>query len=361
MVSMLKTSDQIDNTKEYIFPKEKILNLFLCHTPLHVIISCLVASEDNTIERSLFVVINDSKYLRDIVYNFSEKLGFKLLLLKGGADTNNSFEAMLQQKYNVKLLKPIAKNINKIFIFHDLRPESQALLNNPSTSICQKFIMLEDGIALYPKMGDLPTSLLSIIKRKLAFGLDWKHADKLGSHSEIKEIRCFLPHLIQEDLRKKYITHLPNFISPTLRSVLGIQSDLISPLSLIALVPHSSIVCSSDLNIFIITCQNYALANRLSLIFKLHPRDNESKELIKSRVPGAVFLPNEFAFESFLMKNDQPAAIIGFRTSSMHIIKVLFPDIKYFFFEKGNTAESLNWEQFLISAGINKIDSSFFV
>ncbi|RZJ22736.1 hypothetical protein E0H88_03345 [Acinetobacter sp. ANC 4216] len=347
---------QLNSLKEFNLLQSQPTQIFLCHTPLHIIISCLVASADNTIEQSLFVVVNDSKNLIDIAENFGKHLGFHFLPFKGGADATTRFQAMLYQQHNVKLLKQIAKNIPNIYIFHDLRPESQALLNNRSTSVNQKFVMLEDGVALYPTKGILPSSLLSIIKRKLAFGLDWKHADELGLHPEINEIRCFFPHLVQKNLNKKYITPLPILVTSKLRSVLGIHSDLINPFSLIALVPHSSIVCINDLNIFITTCQNYALANKLSLIFKLHPRDYEGQELIKSKIPGAVFLPNEFAFESFLMQNDQPAAIIGFRTSSIHILKSLFPDIACFFFEIGDTAESLIWSQFLVSAGINKID-----
>lgn len=351
----------LNSLKEFNLLQCQPTQIFLCHTPLHIIISCLVASADNTIEQSLFVVVNDSKNLIDIAENFEKHLGFHFLPFKGGADATTCFQATLYQQYNVKILKKIAKNIPNIYIFHDLRPESQALLNNRSTSVNQKFVMLEDGVALYPTKGILPSSLLSILKRKLAFGFNWKHAEELGLHPEINEIRCFFPHLIQENLTKKYVTHLPILLTPKLCSVLGIHSDLINSSSLIALVPHSSFIPINDLNIFIATCQNYALAKKLSLIFKLHPRDYEGQELIKSKIPGAVFLPNEFAFESFLMKNDRPAAIIGFRTSSIHILKALFPDIECFFFEMDDTTESLIWNEFLVSAGINKIDSTFYM
>lgn len=358
MVLKQPTDKQICNVRE----EHKPTQLFLCHTPLHVIISCLVASVDKTIEQSLFIVVNDSKYLVDIVEDFKEQLGFQFLPLKGGADATTRFQAMRYQQYNVKLLKKISKNIPYIYIFHDLRPESQALLNNRSTVINQFFIMLEDGVALYPTgEGGVPSRLLSILKRKIAFGFDWQHATELGLHPEINEIRCFFPHLVQKNLTKKNITYLPTLITPKLCSVLGIHSDLINAFTLIALVPHSSFVCPNDLNIFIIACQNYALAKKLSLIFKLHPRDYTGQELIKSNVSEAVFLSNEFAFESYLMQSDRPAAIVGFRTSSMHILKALFPEIECLFFETGDTAESLIWNRFLVSAGINKINSPLYI
>ena len=103
------------------------------------------------------------------------------------------------------------------------------------------------------------------------------------------------------------------------------------------------------------------IAKKLSLIFKLHPRDYTGQELIKSNVSEAVFLSNEFAFESYLMQSDRPAAIVGFRTSSMHILKALFPEIECLFFETGDTAESLIWNRFLVSAGINKINSPLYI
>ena len=174
------------------------MQLFLCHTPLHILIGLLVAQEMSPEEEIAFAVVEDSEGLHALASTLIRAQNVKLLLLPGAVNSKSLVKCTLIRRANGKFLKcTFSKIADTVFLFHDLRAESQALLNSPSRShIKTRFVLLEDGIALYEPRSLLIGSTLSILKRKIAFGLNWKNARELGLHPQLSEIRCFYPHLV---------------------------------------------------------------------------------------------------------------------------------------------------------------------
>src|SRR5690606_17582943 len=97
----------------------------------------------------VFAVIEDSRGLHALARALiMPSSGLRLLLMPGAANTESLFRRALIHRANAKHLHGnYAKSASTVFVFHDLRAESQALLNSKTTLRRRtRFVLLEDGV-----------------------------------------------------------------------------------------------------------------------------------------------------------------------------------------------------------------------
>jgi hypothetical protein len=337
------------------------VELFLCHTPLHVLISLLVAAAGPRTPRT-FAVVEDSAGLHQLARLLVQADSGQLHLLPGVATATNLLSRTRIQRNNAKILRSLyADTAETVHLFHDLRAESQSLLNTPSISKRTRFILLEDGIALYEPRGLLVGGWVSVLKRKLAFGMTWKHARELGLHPALSEIRCFYPHLLRTNLRHKPSDALPISLHLLLdnATLAALRPTTMSAgARAVIAVPHSRSVSPAYFQSFLEASTRHCEKMNLNPLFKLHPNDTEGLALLQQQTKTPELIPQELPLELALIAMDDVTSFVGARTSALHIVKKLCPQVSCLFFESADTEVGRKWLRFFEQAGIPAMDTN---
>lgn len=336
------------------------MELFLCHTPLHVLISLLVAATEPRTPRT-FVVVEDSAGLHQLARLLVRADIGQLHLLPGVANGSNLLSQTRIQRNNAKMLRSLyAYTAETVHLFHDLRAESQAMLNTSSVSQRPRFVLLEDGIALYEPRGLLVGGWVSVLKRKLAFGMDWKHARELGLHPALSEIRCFYPHLLRANLRHKPSDALPTALHQlvdraTLQTLRPTTTSAGS--RAVVAVPHSRAVSPAYFQGFLAASLAHCEKLDVTPLFKLHPNDTQGVGLLQQRVKAPEFIPQGLPLELALMAMDDATSFMGARTSALHVVRKLCPQVSCLFYESPDTEVGQRWLTFFEQVGIPAMDT----
>ncbi|SDX87581.1 hypothetical protein SAMN05421547_101561 [Delftia lacustris] len=333
------------------------MNLFLCHTPLHLLISMMVAYRKNDPQNTIFVVVEDSRGLHSLAVQLLRDGMGRLVMLPGSATAEGRLQRTLIMRSNARFLcREFGQVVRSVYLFHDLRPEPQSLLNMKRfKKISADFIMLEDGIALYRPGGVIPWSLLGVLKHKFAAGPHWMKFDELGLHPSISRICCFYPDLLRENLRPLPVDTLPKdrvFIEDVrLQMPLEFYGKKIT---LIA-VPYADSVSSKFMRNFLDPIVEYCRKNETSPIFKIHPRDKNGAEILTDFWGDPLFMPQHLPAEMILFSGLNIHSIIGSRTSTLHIAKFLFPEICVFHYDEMLDEDGRVWIEFLDHVGVSLI------
>ncbi|MBN9366329.1 MAG: hypothetical protein J0H59_04770 [Comamonadaceae bacterium] len=332
------------------------MQLFLCHTPLHLLISLLVAQKNSSAEKLIFAVIEDSQGLHALAQKLVVSKNIDLLLLPGAANTQSLLKSALIHRANAKHLHDTyARAVDTVFIFHDLRAESQKLLNSEvARHTGVRFVLLEDGVALYEPGGFLVDGFVSILKRKIFWDIRWKHARELGLHPRLSEIQCFYPELLRSNLRHLCVKSLPKHLAGNISAPSLLKAPLSNAPFCIVAVPHFAFG-ENFIREFLISSRDYCFDRRLNLLLKLHPRDMVTKATIEQVISSPVYLPQELPLEVLLLSIPKAAVLIGSRTSALHVANVLQSNITCLYFDKPSTVEGVRWINFFTSIGIGKI------
>ena len=334
------------------------INLFLCHTPLHILISLLVAEHISPEEKIIFAIVEDSKNLHDFAQQLVNSRNIELLLLPGAASTQYLLKRALIHRANAKFLHDTyAGIVSAVFIFHDLRAESQKLLNSDRALYGNiRFILLEDGVALYEPGGLLVDGFFSILKRKIFWDIRWKHAPELGHHPKLSEIQCFYPHLLKPSLRHLRAQPLPRIVPEIENSSLPGKLSLLHNNYCIIAVPHY-IFGKDFISKFIDYSMRYCASRQLIPVFKLHPRDQEAKSIISTVIDSPAFIPQDIPIELLLFCMPGAVALTGARTSALHIVNALHPNITCLYFDEDDNKGGSRWINFFAMMDIRPLIS----
>ena len=327
------------------------MNLFVCHTPLHVLISLLVARECHHFP-SVFVIVEDSVDLHGLANKIIRKDFGEIHFLPGLATYRNGVHRALMMRSNVKyLLAQFGSALAELYLFNDLRAETQALLNSCMNHDAARCVLLEDGVGFYEPGGRLQWGVLAILKQRFAAGGGWMKGDELGFHPGISEIRSFYPELLKPHLKKKAGRPLPvNVEALDLAGAISIPK--LKDSSAIVVVPHTAFLTQDYIARFINAVLAYCGRHGIEPIFKLHPSDRSGVAVLAKFLDDPAMLPQQLPMEMVVLGASRLHSVIGARTSSMHIIKRIYPETRVAYFEEKSDLAYDAWSSFLEKTGV---------
>lgn len=337
------------------------MDVYLCHTPLHILISLIVANQNNSQkDGSTFFIIEDSPGLHRIAEALIDTRKSNLVLLPGLANSTNRFQsAMIMRSNAIGIHRTARKFSGNFFIFNDIRPEAQFSLSRlkGEKTASRKSILLEDGIAIYNPGGTSEWNILQKIKYKIISGLNWIPISKIGSHPAISEIYCFYPQALRPDLMEKKAFQIPRCIpKEIIESFKHISPVLEKNTTIIALPLISEENHEAGLK-FIERAMIFCKTRKTTPFFKTHPRDQQSIKIIENLSFEANTLPNHLPLELIILANEDIDSIIGSRTSALHISKFFFPKKDIYYIEEKEDTISIAWENFFRDTEINNINN----
>jgi len=332
------------------------LKLYLCHTPLHVLLSALSRPGEGQ-EGSFFVVVEDTPGLHRIAREFLQPADGEFLMLPGTASTKSAKEALELQKSNASAVRRSISGlpVAAAAVFYDLRAEAQALLNY-ALEASAYVSCIEDGVLLYNVARPFSRSLTRRWKNKLRFGMKWKEARFIGRHPAIDEFCCLYPSMLRSDLRSKPYRELPHMLESSFRErFLALYGNprYDEPFGVVVLPHPEADVSRNDLHRFIELSNSHCQSRGIEPIFKLHPRDVTTREILSNTHPGARFVSQEYPVELVLYAEPHARLITGVRTSALHVTRALHRNVECFYYEPG-TADSAarEWRSFFTRIGV---------
>lgn len=311
------------------------MNIFLCHTPLHLIIAALELPF-SAAESHIFVV-EDVPGMHALARALFDEGEISYHMLPGAAETNQVRPFIALQRENYSRIRSALPNLapSHLFVFFDQRAEAQALLNFRYQSD-PWVTLLEDGLSIYKVASPFDHPYRRLVWNKLRFDLSWKGSRWLGKHPRINEIACFFPEQLRDDLKSRPIRSLSRNLGPShlhrLRKLYG--PPRFGPGCGIVAVPHPDYgLAGPAFDRFIGRCLDYFRRDAIKPIFKLHPRDTYSQDAILKLAPDAVFAPHHFPVELVMLGEPGIKALVGFRTSALHVASALNLSHEIFYYE----------------------------
>lgn len=321
--------------------------LFVCQTPLHLLLMLDISrlwSGDKAI-----VWVSESDADARLVGQASRLSRGDILCLPGGARIQSKPLRMLTRAMNVFRLRFFERGMRgqSLVIFNDLSPETQYLIEVFHASAGKVFLG-EDGVATYPTGGVVRTGNISRLLGKLLYGLWWSPASKIGLNRKVSTVFSSYPSLIRSDVcYGKEVLPLPTFELEDIDSSFdcGLQNCLL------CVMPLVSSVSEDGLRNFVETLRT----ERCELAIKMHPRESlAGKEFINSILHGRVCLniPKDAPIEAICMRTQGIKEVVGHRSSALHMIKFLRPEVKVMYAEFRAEDDGEVWQDFYRRVGI---------
>lgn len=331
------------------------MNIFICHTPLHLITAHIVKNL-NPNNENLFIVIEDVKNIHALAKSILYDKHSKLLLLPGSSSYNKSHRVTQISNSKIILKNILSKTPENIFISHDQRIESQVLLNSKNT-FSSKFVLLEDGINTYFVAAPAKAPLATFLNRKLRYSMKWKGSKWVGDHPKISEVWSFYPTQLRQQLKNKSLRTLPHCLSEELKykfETFYKTPAFTEPVGVIA-TPHPNAGLSKkDIKNLVNAAIKMHTSRGLETVFKTHPRDTHDNSFICSITGEYRTLPSELPLE-LLAACEPIMSITSYRSSISHVLTALHPFIENFFFEPKNSHKDTKWQKFYTHIGAKQI------
>ena len=313
------------------------MNIFLCHTPLHLLLAALeLPKHEQT--HNFFFVMEDVPGIHELANALLSPSRVEFSMLPGTAShaspTPSTIDVQKQNAHNIKK-KVIGHKIDRIFIFFDQRAEAQAILNHPFPNK-PLITWLEDGVTTYNVASPFPRPFRRLIKHKMRFDLRWKGSKWLGQHPMIDEIRCFYPNLLRDDLKKMKVDVLPHrldgkYVSAFLEFY---GKEKFHRNTGVIILPHpDSGISPPSIAHFISESVRFFQSIAAEPTIKIHPRDAFTPQKIDQLAPHIRMMQQNFPMELIMFAEKNIGAITGFRTSALHVTAALHPFIKARYYE----------------------------
>jgi len=320
-------------------------NLFLAHTPYHVLLSCGIALDETYKAESQLVIVKDFFYADMIYYSLkscSNSPFSQIFLLPGIYDKNNSVLQHIVKIVNAKkIYKIIANNcFDNAFVFNDRRPEGQSCLYAvKKNNKLARGIYVEDGINVYASYVLNKHSFISEIMAKVLLGSWWDNVTVLGSSKYVDEVRAVFPEFVRNELRSKHVIQISkksflsikefDFFDIYLRSCNTCASDF-KGIDAIFIVSHSSNIKNKRFYFENLKkAIDVVLSKRLRVAVKYHPRElvDDVLSLSKEVLILPKFIPIEMIF---MIIPDEIKVVVGDLTTSVLTAKWLLNNAKVY-------------------------------
>lgn len=322
--------------------------LFCCQTPLHFLLISSLSRIWNG--RVNILWISECDIDERLVEKAKRTSDFRLLSLPGGSRVQNKILRMLTRSLNVLRLRFFDLTIRNqsLVVFNDITPETQYLINSFHSHGGRVFLG-EDGIATYPTGGVVPAGFLSRVLGKILYGAWWCPKPRIGLNSMISGLFASYPKLIRNDVKEgKQIFQLPRLKRGDLSSSFSINIEG----RLICIMP----LFSSVSNEITIGFTDVLRTTRQDLAIKFHPREDPAgRRHIEALLDNINYfvIPQETPIETICLTSYGLKGIVGHRSSALHLIKFLRPDLKVNYIEIHEDAQSEAWRAFFQQVGVS--------
>jgi hypothetical protein len=304
-------------------------NLYITHTPYHVLISCGLACFSRE-KMNYLIIIRDfpnvDAYYESIL-EWKNNPFTDIILIPGMYNIkNNNIVNVTRICYrNIHIIQSFYKYMSvgsRAFLFNDRRPEGQimAYLISKRNGLN---IYVEDGLDVYSDHVAKKTNLISKFFFKMIYGQWFDPVQVLGTCKYINEIMVFRPEFVRFELKNNKLTKIPNdifksigddFISILSKNYITNLDDLIFDCFLI--IDHSDSFKNQNLeNIMKVYSQliNFLLETFKNIGIKYHPREQKHDFLNLGINEKISLLPNSLSMEILLIlfAKNPPKLIIG--------------------------------------------------
>lgn len=323
--------------------------VFVCQTPLHFYLTLMLSRE--WAGNKAIVWVSESDVDARLLRMVAEIPIFRILHLPGGARVRGKVFRMLMRSLNVFRLRFFQRRLRNqnLVVFNDTSPETQYLIASFHSRGGRVFLA-EDGVATYSIGGVVPAGLISRNLGKILYGFWWSPKPKIGLDDRVSAVFASYPALIRSDVaRAKEVLPFPSLVAKDIDSTfdLGLQDCML------CVMPLISSVSDEDLVRFVSVLK--AVPHKLAV--KLHPRESSlGCEHLALLFQGCdhEYLPVSIPVEVVCAGNFGLKAVIGYRSSALHLLRFFRPDLKVMyveFLDGAGTGAGL-WRDFYASVGV---------
>lgn len=319
-------------------------NLFLVHTPYHIILASALAIELPLNSNNNVMLLYNDFSLDNLNLSRFYELFSSVTILAGNSDIKKTVVPKSLQAYqlfirNMKIFRRITENIcfSSVFVFNNLRPENIRIVEETHQKNKGKIVYVEDGSAAYSSSENsagIRRTLKSLVKAKIYGGslVDHKQA-VMGLGSSITHCAAIYPELVREELKRKSIQEIKT--SRICEAAKTIFRDDINGL----LVPEQSIIVLLDLYSSITPIIYkytqvleivFALSSSLGIpvLFKYHPRETSSYvESMKEKFDNAFEVKRTIPSEAVFLALNEKSVVISSTSTSLITLRKIRPEI----------------------------------
>lgn len=321
--------------------------LFICQTSLHfLLVPGLSRLWDG--EKSV-VWVSETDVDARLVEKIRHLSDCRFVPLAGGARVPTKILRMLTRSFNVLRLRILQRRFGggSLVVFNDLSPETQYLIHLFYRRGGKVFLG-EDGVATYPTGGLVPAGIASKVLGKFLYGPWWAPKLKIGLNNKVSAVFASYPALIRGEVQQgKEIIQLPLLEFDDLDS----SFDLCVQDYLLCVMPLVSSVPSEELTRFISVLKGGW--NKLAI--KFHPRESEKgRGQVEALLGGNsyCFIPKETPIEAICIRSIGLKEVVGYRSSALHLLKFLRPDLKVMYMGGSEGQREKVWSSFYKEVGV---------
>lgn len=329
--------------------------IFVCQTPLHFYLTYMLSREWTG--KKAIVWVSESDVDARLLRMVAGVSSFRIFHLPGGARVSSKVLRMLMRSINVLRLRFFQRKLRNqnLVIFNDTSPETQYLIASFHSRGGRVFLA-EDGVATYSIGGVVPAGIISRWLGKILYGSWWSPKPKIGLDDRVSAVFASYPKLLRSDVvRAKEVLQIPSLETQYIDSSfdLGLKDYLL------CVMPLVSSVTDKELCRFL---KAIKLGRKLAI--KLHPRETGAgRKCIDEFLAGNdyFYLPREAPVEVLCLSNSGQMAVVGYRSSALHLLKFFRSDLHVMYVEFAPDGEGGGWFDFYRQVGIiNFFDNYMF-
>ncbi|MDY3001342.1 MAG: hypothetical protein SOR73_06695 [Romboutsia timonensis] len=312
-------------------------NLFIVHTPYHLILACGLCEEINNEEKDILIYKDFNTENLDLnlikkkfrnVYFYDTKI-YKVVDIP-------KINGLIKSRSKIKNIKKLIQyKYNRIFVFNEVFIETQYIINKRKKSKNSEVIYIEDGTNAYmqTKIGRNSKNIKSIIKNYLYYGFRYEDIGRtFGIHSKITKRKVIWPDIVREEFKQDQVeleeingNVLKNGINSCYKTLRDeVFDDKNKIFILLEHLEFFSMYQGISLEDYIEIIDNIisTLSDRM-IYLKYHPRDNSNylKDVIDN-YSNIKIVENSQPAEIYYISNDI-SIISVFSTSLLTAAKIL--------------------------------------
>ena len=298
-------------------------NLFLVHTPYHILLATCLSLSRNYINCENSIFINDTFGCDDDLIRKLKPI-FRNIYIGKDSENKNYIDTLISIQ---SLLK--GRVYDNIFVNNESELKTQFIINH-NLKCDGKLIYVEDGTANYGnvknKSGYMDQMIVKYFSNLLAMNIE--NIKFLGGHSRIDERHFLYPELIMDELKEtvKNISIDCNFLKDSIKLIYG-NCDLNNENFVMIALEHSSFTSmyeEYDMNLYSNLIEELVVSIKnlgKKVYLKYHPRENNEYLKLNCKDNNICILNKNSAIESFFCRN---MMLISLHSTSLITFSKLF-------------------------------------
>jgi len=294
----------------------------VCQTPLHFLFALTVIGNKRNLESVKIVWIKESDIGFDFIKWVVELLGASLFCLKDNRKMGG--RQIIGRYINLRIIKNegCLHKFDDLYIFNDLAPEVQYLAKIAMTNGA-RVNLIEDGVAIYDVGGRFDVKWYKVLLGKFFYGFWWRKPSRIGGLLLHQRIYAVRPDMVRKDI--VFGVQLSRIPPPPAWGYDFFGVSKLDSGSVILLIPFLG--GEGGARSFVNIMRRDLSCHFGRLYLKFHPQDKSyliEFVLNELRLSNLFVLRSDLPAEVYLSRDSHDVTVVGFMTSSLHIINNLF-------------------------------------